>query len=74
MFSKKNTKGLIRIHKSKDRQYNGQTIFDLILIFGVLTPLSAIFQLYHSDQFYGQKKKNKRTNNNLQNTTKKTKD
>jgi len=21
------------------------------LIFGVLTPLSAIFQLYHSDQF-----------------------
>jgi hypothetical protein len=24
----------------------------LILIFGVLTPLSAIFQLYHGDQFY----------------------
>ena len=23
----------------------------LILIFGVLTPLSAIFQLYHGDQF-----------------------
>jgi hypothetical protein len=26
--------------------------FDLIdLIFGVLTPLSAMFQLYHGDQF-----------------------
>ena len=25
--------------------------FDLILIFGVLTPLSTIFQLYHGDQF-----------------------
>jgi hypothetical protein len=24
---------------------------DLILIFGVLMPLSAIFQLYHGDQF-----------------------
>jgi hypothetical protein len=23
---------------------------DLILIFGVVTPLSAIFQLYHGDQ------------------------
>ena len=27
------------------------SIFDLILIFGVLTPLSTIFQLYHGDQF-----------------------
>jgi hypothetical protein len=26
-------------------------LIDLILIFGVLTPLSAIFQLYHGDQF-----------------------
>ena len=25
-------------------------LIDLILIFGVLTPLSTIFQLYHSDQ------------------------
>jgi hypothetical protein len=25
---------------------------DLILIFGVLMPLSAIFLLYHGDQFY----------------------
>jgi hypothetical protein len=25
--------------------------FDLDLIFGVSTPLSAIFQLYHGDQF-----------------------
>jgi hypothetical protein len=24
---------------------------DLFFIFGVLTPLSAIFQLYHGDQF-----------------------
>jgi hypothetical protein len=23
----------------------------MILIFGILTPLSAIFQLYHGDQF-----------------------
>ena len=38
------TKGIIRIHKSKDRQHNGQ------------------------------KKKDKRTNNDLQNTTQKTKD
>jgi hypothetical protein len=28
-----------------------QSPIDLILIFGVLTPLSAIFQLYHGDQF-----------------------
>ena len=27
-------------------------LFDLILIFGVLMPLSTIFQLYHGDQFY----------------------
>ena len=26
-------------------------IDDFILIFGVLMPLSAIFQLYHGDQF-----------------------
>ena len=26
-------------------------MIDLILIFGVVTPLSAIFQLYHGDQF-----------------------
>jgi len=26
-------------------------INDFDLIFGVLTPLSAIFQLYHGDQF-----------------------
>jgi hypothetical protein len=26
-------------------------LVDLILIFGVLSPLSAIFQLYHDDQF-----------------------
>jgi len=26
-------------------------ILDFDLIFGVLTPLSAIFQLYHGDQF-----------------------
>ena len=26
-------------------------LIDLILIFGVLTPLSAIFQLYHGNQF-----------------------
>jgi hypothetical protein len=25
--------------------------FDFDFIFGVLTPLSAIFQLYHGDQF-----------------------
>jgi len=25
----------------------------LILIFGVLTPLSTIFQLYHGNQFFG---------------------
>jgi len=28
----------------------------LFLIFGVLKPLSAIFQLYHGDQFYSWKK------------------
>jgi hypothetical protein len=26
-------------------------LIDLMMIFGVLTPLSAIFQLYHGDQF-----------------------
>jgi hypothetical protein len=26
-------------------------LFDFDLIFGVLMPLSAIFQLYHGDQF-----------------------
>ena len=26
-------------------------MIDFFLIFGVLTPLSAIFQLYHGDQF-----------------------
>jgi len=26
-------------------------LVDLFFIFGVLTPLSAIFQLYHGDQF-----------------------
>jgi len=26
-------------------------MIDLILIFGVLAPLSTIFQLYHGDQF-----------------------
>jgi hypothetical protein len=30
--------------------------FDLILIFGVLKPLSAIFQLYHGDQLWWWKK------------------
>ena len=40
----KDTNGIIRSRKSKDRQYNGQ------------------------------KKKDKRTNNDLQNTTQKTKD
>jgi len=31
-------------------------LIDFDLIFGVLTPLSTIFQLYHGDQFYGWKK------------------
>jgi hypothetical protein len=30
---------------------NVGAILILILIFGVLTPLSAMFQLYHGDQF-----------------------
>jgi len=28
-----------------------QVLCNIILIFGVLTPLSTIFQLYHDDQF-----------------------
>ena len=39
----KDTKGVARIHKSKKDFY--------FFIFGVLMPLSAIFQLYHGDQF-----------------------
>jgi hypothetical protein len=39
------TKGVIKSCKSK------KIYFDFDLIFGVLTPLSAIFQLYHGDQF-----------------------
>jgi hypothetical protein len=49
----KKKKEVIRSRKSKnDRQYYGQTFdwCDLILIFGVLTPFSVIFQLYHGDQ------------------------
>jgi hypothetical protein len=30
---------------------NSRFGFDLIFFFGVLMPLSAIFQLYHGDQF-----------------------
>jgi hypothetical protein len=29
---------------------NAKHYFDFDVIFGVLTPLSAIFQLYHGDQ------------------------
>jgi hypothetical protein len=28
-----------------------QHLYDLVMVFGVLTPLSAIFQLYYGDQF-----------------------
>jgi hypothetical protein len=37
--------------KSKDWLTLNQDDIDFDLIFGVLMPLSAIFQLYHGDQF-----------------------
>jgi hypothetical protein len=36
-------------------QRTGDNYFRFDLIFGVLTPLSAIFQLYHGGQFCGGK-------------------
>jgi hypothetical protein len=39
--------------KTKNKKY---FLFFLFFIFGVLTPLLAIFQLYHGDQFYWWKK------------------
>ena len=40
-------------HKTKDwvTRTQLQTGVDGFFIFGVLTPLSAVFQLYHGDQF-----------------------
>ena len=55
------TKGVIRRRKSKkDRQYNGQKCEDT----------KGIIRIRKSKdrQYNGQKKKDKRTNNNLQNT------
>jgi hypothetical protein len=50
--AKKGTEAVVKPRKGPPTYGNFFHFLDrLILIFGVLTPLSTIFQLYHGEQF-----------------------
>ena len=67
------TKGIIRIRNSKDRQHNGQTKKDRRHNGQTKKDRQHNGQTKKDRQHNGQTKKDKRTNNDLQNITHKTK-